>query len=413
MLLRARVVFPVGSPPIENGAVRIGEGRILEVGRSDTIRPAAGASCIDLGETILLPGLINAHCHLDLTRLARHIPPPSSFTDWVKQLISLKAGWSYTDFAQSWLTGMHQLIESGTTTVGDIVTVPELLPDVLPVLPLRITTFREIISIRNRGQPDALVESAARDLEGVNAPLRRAGLSPHAPYSTYQDLVTKAAADCRSRGWRWSMHLAESIEEQSMFRECTGPLFHWLKSQRDMSDCGRVSPFEWLEATQALSPELLLAHVNLVNEAEISRLAASGAQVVHCPRSHDYFQHPPFPYHELVQAGVRICLGTDSLVSVRSSRGQLPTLSLFAEMAAFAHAHPEVKPHRIVEHATRDGALGLGWHDTGLLAPPLSADLITIPWSGSTRQAAEAIVHHEGPVISSMVEGRWVQGPLL
>lgn len=413
MLLKARVVFPVGSPPIENGALRISEGRIVEIGRADTIRPTVGSSYVDLGETIVLPGLVNAHCHLDLTLLAKHIPPPTSFTDWVKQLISFKAGWSYTDFAQSWLAGMHQLIESGTTTVGDIITVPELLPDVLSVLPLRITAFREIISIRNRGRPDALVEAASRDLDCVGGSLRRAGLSPHAPYSTYQDLIGKAAHECRNRGWRWSMHLAESIEEQSMFRECNGPLFHWLKTQRDMSDCGEVSPYDWAEASGAMGPDVLLAHLNLVNDTEIARLAKAGGHVVHCPRSHDYFQHPPFPYAALVEAGVNICLGTDSLVSVRCSRNQVPTLSLFAEMAAFARAHPNVPPDRVVRHATQDGARGLGWTETGTLAPQMSADLIAIPWSGSAKQAAEAIVHHEGPVISSMVDGRWVHGPLL
>ena len=193
MLLRARVVFPAGSPPIENGAVWIGEGRVLEVGPADTLRQAAEGPCLDLGETILLPGLVNAHCHLDLTLLARHIPPPSSFTDWVKQLICLKAGWSYTDFAQSWLHGMNQLVEGGTTTVGDIIAVPELLPDVLPAMPLRTTAFREIISIKSRGQPDSLVNTAIQDLGCVAGPLRRSGLSPHAPYSTYQELVSTAA----------------------------------------------------------------------------------------------------------------------------------------------------------------------------------------------------------------------------
>lgn len=411
MLLRARVVYPVDSPPIENGAIWIGEGKIRQVGRAEDVRPATQDPVIDLGDSILLPGLVNAHCHLDYTNFARHIPPPASFTDWIKQLISLKAGWSYTDFAESWLQGQRQLIEFGTTTVGNIASVPELLSDVLPEMAVRTTCFREMITVRSRSSARELVSSAIQDFSNIHNPRYHPGLSPHAPYSTTQELVSLTATACRELHWKWSMHLAESAEEQAMFAQRSGAMFQWLKSQREMGDCGALSPFQWLEATGALSPDLLLAHVNVIEPEEISRLAKTGTQVVHCPRSHDYFAHPKFPYESLRSAGVPICLGTDSLVSVRCGKAHPPALNLFAEMQTFASFHPGVAPQQILQHATEDGARALGWDQVGALKPGFVADLISIPWTGDARAAAHAILHHQGPVSTSMVDGCWLKPP--
>src|SRR5688500_17613839 len=101
MLLRARIVLPISRPPIEDGAILISRNRIVSVGRWVVLR-VEQAHAPDLGETILLPGLVNAHCHLDYTGMAGKISPPKSFPDWIKALLALKAHWSYTEYAQSW-----------------------------------------------------------------------------------------------------------------------------------------------------------------------------------------------------------------------------------------------------------------------------------------------------------------------
>ena len=184
LILRARVVLPVCRPPIDHGAVCISGNHIISVGRWRDLSPPARAQVVDLGETILLPGFINAHCHLDYTDMAGQFRPPKSFTDWIKLITTSKAGWSYADYAQSWLRGAQMLLRTGTTTVADIEAVPELLPEVWNATPLRVFSFLEMTGIKSRRQPRAIVQEAVDKITSLPAARGRIGLSPHAPYST-------------------------------------------------------------------------------------------------------------------------------------------------------------------------------------------------------------------------------------
>src|SRR5439155_17760821 len=132
----------------------------------------------------------------------------------------------------------------------------------------------------------------------------------------------------------------------------TGPLFDWLKSQRDMSDCGHGSPVRSLEKIGYLKRNLLAAHVNYLWRDDAATLARRRVNVVHCPHSHDFFRHLQFPYAELSAAGINICLGTDSLATVRKKVGQTPELNMFREMQSFAAATPDVAPSAVLKMAT-------------------------------------------------------------
>src|SRR5262245_34862711 len=120
MLLRARVVLPITRPPIDDGAVWISGNRIRAVGRWGNVAAPAGEPVHDLGDALRVPGLVNAHCHLDYTDLAGQLPATRLFSDWIKAITTAKAGMLYTDFAQSWLRGAQMLLRTGTTTVADI-----------------------------------------------------------------------------------------------------------------------------------------------------------------------------------------------------------------------------------------------------------------------------------------------------
>src|SRR5688572_6020215 len=126
MVIRARCLLPMTEPLIDNGAVVVENGRIQWLGPWRDYPPESTKDVTDLGEVVLMPGLINAHCHLDYTNMAGQIPPPKSFPDWVKTILSFKAHWSFSEFAQSWLNGARMLINSGTTMVADIESAPEL-----------------------------------------------------------------------------------------------------------------------------------------------------------------------------------------------------------------------------------------------------------------------------------------------
>jgi cytosine/adenosine deaminase-related metal-dependent hydrolase len=413
VLLRARLVLPVARTPIANGAVRVAGNRIEWVGGWED-RPAdAGDRVVDLGDALLLPGLVNAHCHLDYTSMAGELAATANFVDWLKLITTSKAGWTFSDFAASWLAGAKMLVRAGVTTVGDVEMAPELLPDVWTATPLRVLSFLEMTGVRSRRPPGEILREAAEKIESLHDGRCRAGFSPHAPYSTTPELLRLSAQTARERKLRVAVHVAESEPEFEMFAVGRGRMFEWIaRSGRDMSDCGLGSPVRYLESQGALGPELLAVHVNFLAPGDARLLARRQVSVAHCPRTHAYFKRRPFPFAELAGARVNVCLGTDSLASISQTRRQRAELNLFDEMRAFAGANPGVPARTIVRMGTVNGARALGLAgQAGELTPGAFADLIAIPCSGKAPECWDAVVQHRGDVAASMIDGEWAVAP--
>lgn len=412
MLLRARVVLPLAQPPLSDGAVRLSGGCIQAVGRAADLRPEAGEEVIDLGEVVLLPGLINAHCHLDYTRMAGLISPMRLFTDWIKAITTCKGGWTYSDFADSWLAGANMLLQSGTTTVVDIEAVPELLPEAWGGTPLRVISCFEMTGVKSRRPAQQILAETLAHRERLPIGHNQFALSPHAPYSTNPDLFQQAAMLGREHNLLVTTHIAESEAEFDMFMYRRGPLFDWLKSQRDMTDCGIGSPVQHAARNGLLNPSHLAVHVNYLWDDDAKLLGESGASVAHCPRSHAYFKHRRFPRRELTQAGVNICVGTDSLASMSGLRGRAPELNLFSELQTLAANDSGITPDELLRMATLNGAHAIGrGGELGQLSAGAQADLIAVPFKGETGKAVEAVVNHIGPVTASMIAGKWAMAP--
>jgi cytosine/adenosine deaminase-related metal-dependent hydrolase len=305
------------------------------------------------------------------------------------------------------------LLRTGTTTVADIEAVPDLLPAMWQTTPLRVISFLELIGITHRRSPLALLKEALDKASQLKHRRCRIGLSPHAPYSTLPGLLRLSAETARGRGWRLCSHVAESEQEFEMFMQARGEMFHWLqRNDRDMSDCGLGSPVQHLARNRMLGENLLAVHVNLLADGDVSLLGAHHTHVVHCPRSHSYFRHPPFQRQQLADAGVNLCLGTDSLATVRPAGKPKPELDMFEEMRALADCEPELSPRDILRLATVNGAraLGLGGQIGELVENGL-ADLITIPARAKAGDAAETVLAHAGAVSSVMIDGQWVISP--
>lgn len=409
-LLRARWLLPMDRPPIEDGALLIGAGRVLEAGRWGDLRSGYCGESEDLGEVVVLPGLINAHAHLDYTGLAGQLPVPRQFADWVTGILALKADRRPADYAPDWKRGAAMLLRHGTTTVVDIEAVPELLPEVWAATPLRVCSCLELTGVRSGRDPGSLLAEAVRLLEGLPAGRSWGGLSPHAPYSTRPELLQLSAAMSRSRGWVLTTHVAESESEYEMFDRASGSLYEWLRgSGRDMSDCGGRSPVAHLDGLGVLSSKLLAVHANYLAPDDTRLLGENRVTVVHCPRSHAYFGHAPFPYSALVSAGVRVALGTDSLASVLSSADSPSELDLTAEMRTFATAHPDVAPREILAMATRHGAKALGRGPAlGRLGNGSCADVIVMDLQPRAAELEAAVLNHAGPCQRVMIGGLWV-----
>ncbi len=412
MILRARVVLPICRPPIADGAVLVSGNRIAQVGPwKDFSR--GDSDVIDLGETILMPGLINAHCHLDYTDMAGLMPPQKSFTNWIQLMLATKAGWNYSDYAESWIHGAHMLKRTGTTTVADFEAVPELLPDVWSSTPLRGISLMEMTGVKSRRDPRAILRDNVDHILTLPGGRCRPGLAPHAPYSTPAELLRLTADLARQRHWPLSIHVSESDEEFEMFTQGNGIMFDWLqRNQRDMSDCGKRSPLQHLDRLGVLSENCVAVHVNYLAEGDAKLLAKRKTSVAHCPRSHVYFGHEDFSFDALTRAKVNICLGTDSLATVYKTPRQKVELNMFDEMQTFAAEHPAVSPEKILRLATMNGALALGMEGhAGEISAKALADLITVPFHGPLKDAHDAALHHKGNVLASMIDGEWVVEP--
>ncbi|MBL67167.1 MAG: hypothetical protein CMO74_01755 [Verrucomicrobiales bacterium] len=404
MLLRARLLVPMNGPPIEDGAVRIAGDRVAEAGRWRDLRGDA----IDLGEVALVPGLINAHSHLDYTSLAGRIPPPDSFNGWITSIMRLKNEMDDGTWRASWREGAAQCLKHGTTTLGNIETRSDLLPDLLAEVRLRLLLFLEVIVVRPATDAGQALAEAADFLKGNVPPLGAVGLSPHATYTVRPDALRECVRTAEENDWPLAMHLAESSDEDAMFREGSGALYQRLAAvERDMADCGGRSPVKLAAEHGALSKRTLAVHGNYLDDEDVRLLAESEVSVVHCPRSHEYFGHSEFRFEALRSAGVNVCLGTDSLATMPDGGAEL---DMFAEMREFCRRHTGIAPEDVVKMATVNGAAALGWQGAvGEISAGAFADLVALPLAGGD-VFGEIMNCAEMPV-GVMVGGEWVVLP--
>ena len=302
---------------------------------------------------------------------------------------------------------------SGATTVADIEAMPDLLPEIWDATPLRVFSFLEMTGIRARANPEQVLREAVEKMDSLAHPRCSASLSPHAPYSTLPELLRSSAKIARERNRRITTHVAESEQEFEMFLHARGRMFDWLaRSERDNSDCGLGSPVAHLARNQMLGENLLAVHVNLLAPGDAGLLAEHRVHVAHCPRSHDYFRHPLFPRRRLVDAGVNLCLGTDSLATVRKTGKEKPELNLFQDMRQLAASDRSISPLDILRMATVNGAKALGLTgQIGELSENALADLIAIPFAGKVADICETVVHHASTVSASMIDGQWAIAP--
>ncbi|HKS31098.1 MAG TPA: amidohydrolase family protein, partial [Chthoniobacterales bacterium] len=347
MIIRARLVVTMDGPPIEEGAVRVRGQRIVEVAKFSDL--AGTDEIVDLGDHILLPGLINAHCHLDYTCLRGKIPPPQSFADWIRAINAEKSRLSTEEYVASINQGFAEAKQFGTTTIANLTAFPELIAQIRD--PIRTWWFAELIDVRQRPENStALSSQTSRRNEIVDRALAnlkttsRFGLAPHAPFTASANLYRCCADTAERDNLLLTTHLAESREEMQMFGDANGPLYEFLKKiGRDMSDCGTTTPLQaflrtvqprrdssgralgGVGAERKVGPPKslkttrpwIVAHLNELTESDFDSLAKDPPKVAiaHCPRSHAYFGHSDFQFERLRELGFNICIGTDSLAS--------------------------------------------------------------------------------------------------
>ncbi len=390
LTLTARWVLPVGVPPLEGGTVTVAGDTIVAVEPR-----GARAADVDLGNVALLPGLVNAHTHLDLSGLRGQCPPSPDFTGWLRRVIAHRRGTTPEQTQADVRAGIAECLRYGTTLVGDIASGGASW-DALAQAPLRAVVFHELLGL-SRERAEVACLGMGRWLGELRpSPNLRPGASPHAPYSVRSSLFFTAT----SWGVPVTTHLAETAAELELLLHRRGPFVAFLREMGVWDPEGLAEdPEHVLRLTNARVP-VLYAHGNYLR-AEAS-IPANGT-IVYCPRTHAAFGHPPHPFRDFLARGVRVALGTDGLASN-------PDLDLLAEAHFIHRKYPDFPGAGLLRMATLAGAEALGWDGaTGSLTPGKSADLVTVPLPDEDDVDPHRLLFGSAaPVRGVMFRGDWL-----
>lgn len=403
--LRARWILPVDGPPIEDGVISIEEGRI------NSLDGGADADAIDLGNVAIIPGLVNAHTHLEFSDLTKPLNPSRPFPLWVRSLMAQRQQ-RPVNRAEAVDTGLFEAAATGSTLLGEIATDEVSVTRMSHETP-RAVVFRELLGIGDDVIAERL-EIARRHVSSsgmTNTTAVIRGLSPHAPYSVSAEFFQQLMDIAVEKGAPVAMHLAETQEEMELLRSGTGPLVDMLKDFGVWRDRFWMPGGEIGEYLQELSRvrSALVVHGNYLSDADIDYVSTQPQMtVVYCPRTHHFFGHKEHPWRRLLERGGNVALGTDS-------RASNPDLSLWAELQFLDRRFPDVPSETLLELATQKGANALGLGDeVGSLTPGKWADLAVIQIRDSldltaTHEMDSGIFAPDHQVVATMRRGRWLQ----
>jgi cytosine/adenosine deaminase-related metal-dependent hydrolase len=367
-VLAAGWVLPVGAPPIRDGRVAVDDSGLIQwVGRAGDPDEPEG-TLRELGDGVLLPGLVNAHCHLELSHLDGLAKKTNGFVSWVEAVVAQRASHDPGEVAQSLGEAIQRLVEeTATVAIGDISnTLASVTP--LSLSGLRSVVFHEVIGWDGARAAEVLKAADERwsRLDTGSASVRLA-LGAHAPHSVAPELFTAM----KGHGGIATIHLAESPDETRFLKDGGGDWAGFLE-RRGLGHVAfrppGVSPVRYLERLGVLHAGMVAAHAVHVDPVDTTILAQRGVFVACCPTSNRNLGVGQAPIPQLLRGGVRVCLGTDSLASGDS-------LDVAREMAEVHRAFPELPPRAIVRMGTAAGAAALGFNDLGTLAPGRRAAL--------------------------------------
>jgi aminodeoxyfutalosine deaminase len=401
---RCRNLVTMDSGSFADGAFVVHGNKFGSVGRAADLLPYADAEVIDLGEVIVLPGLVNAHCHLEYTLLKGTILPTRSFARWIERINALKRSLTDDDYLNGIELGLRELRRYGVTTVLNIVSSPQIMSRLAPPA-IRSWFCLELIDVRPRPWLDGYAFGSWLFFEPSSSWLGGFGLSPHAPYTVSADLYRLSSESARTFRIPLTTHVSESWAEYQMFASGRGELFDFLqKMGRPMEDCGSMSPLGYLLSSHLIDDRCILVHANELDESDFDLLAQPewrNLSIVHCPKSHRFLHHNRFAMERLSETGINICLGTDSLASNDS-------LNLFSEMRMARKNYPALSPVDLVRMVTVNPAQALQ-QSIGRIAPGFLADAIAIPYSGSAEKVHDAIVENRSSIEWMIVDGKLVE----
>jgi aminodeoxyfutalosine deaminase len=399
--LRARFIYVEDGPPLENGVIEIVAGRITDL----HFRP--DSKTVDLGNVAIIPGLINAHTHLEFSDLSEPVSPAQPFTDWIRAVVSNRR--NRTEPIQSVTArGLAESVQHGSTTLGDISThdTRGKYSD-FPESP-RTVVFRELLGFSpEQIEPQLQIARDHLDVTSVKNGRVTHGISPHAPYSVHPDLFRRLVVLAMERRVHIAMHLAETQAEIEFLKEGTGPFVEMLQ-EFEVWNSDAISkgtrPISYLEELSGTERALVI-HGNYFDQEEIQFLADNPhLTLIYCPRTHDYFGHPPHPWLELASLVGNVAIGTDS-------RASNPDLSLWNELLFLRKRHPGIDDSQLLKIATMNAAIALDCDaETGSLTIGKTGDLAVVSLSSFSRNNQPDLFSSDHQISQVMISGQWISG---
>jgi len=403
-LILARKILPISSPPITNGGLCISSGRIVGVGtRKYLMQKYPTARIRELGSAVLMPGLVNAHTHIELSHLHGRIDFNGGFFGWIEGLIDLRRSLGDDGLEKASRAALTSAIRSGTTCIGDISSTGGAIQLVLKS-GIRARVYLEAIGLDAAGAKRTF-RALKRNLNSFdNMPGRiRPGISPHSTYSVSGLLYKLLSRYISDNLLNIAVHMSENIDEVKHIKGGKSRIdeYHnmlgWDEHEKNRAD----SPLGYL-IEKGISRRLLAVHAVHVSADDIRRMAEEGISVAHCPRSNHLLRVGRAPVARMIDRGVNVAIGTDSLASNID-------IDMWEEMR-FAYLVSGLDPETVIRMATINGARALGLEDvTGSIEPGKAADIIAVRCNATEgSEIYKHLLYKTKPdnVMLNMVDGR-------
>jgi len=399
-------VLPIDRAPIADGAVLLGpDGRLTAVGPDAEVPAPPGVEEVEFRSSALLPGLVNTHTHLELTGLDGQVTG-QDFPSWIRRVIALKAERSSADFLAAAKQGIRDGWSQGVTTIADTGDSGSAL-QALHELGGSGIAYQEVFGPHPDQAPAQLAILADR-LEALT-PLAgnriRLGVSPHAPYSVSGALYAGVAQLARERGYPIAVHIAESVAESDLLGSASGGFAEaWRGRGIPLPTLPGRTPLAWLDQHGVLGPTTLCIHVVQASSKDLVLLARRDVAIAHCPRSNARHGHGAAPLRSMLDHGIRVGIGTDSVASVAPC-------DLLAEGRA-ASALAGLQPEEVLRLCTLEGARSLSLeNEIGSFTPGKWGDLVAFrmpaPVDGA-RLADTVVTRRSDDVLATFLAGSQV-----
>jgi cytosine/adenosine deaminase-related metal-dependent hydrolase len=376
-IIRADAILPGEERPLRDGAVVLdASDTILDAGRAEDILARHAGAPIEHVRGVLLPGLVNAHAHVELSGLRGKVAGGSGFVPWVDRMMGIRASEQPEEDSAAIEEGAAELEAFGTVAIGDVTNTLSAV-HALARHGIGGIVFHEIARLDPARAFTRLAEMKA-EYDAAAATWPTADLAyapaPHTVYTVHPDAIRAVLASSRVRGVRTTVHLAEHPAERTFLLEGRGPFVDFARKMGFAIDgfpVPRRSPVDVAADLGLLSPDVLLVHLTDIRARELEAVVASGAPVVLCPRSNLFIEVRLPPLIEMLNAGMVPALGTDSLASNLS-------LDVLAEAKALGERFPSVPKGVLTDMATAAGARALGRQDLGRLAKGLRPGVLSV-----------------------------------